>query len=234
MGLDVRFWTSISRLYPAQKLGLPPAEKRWGRYNSSFKAEEHTPESLLTEVARGYAFTAVLGGCQGLCCGAWCTRPEHREVPGHCGRPQGYRANRHFNSAQFIATDFDTADVRSTFDYLLNIPLIARHGTSLYTTLSHTPEHPKSRVVFITDAPFTDAAQYRRVKLAVMEQLPWGDASVHDPSRLFYGTHPGRDRPTATAASCRCLRWLSWLSDTVHSLKLSRNAASCPGYLPAG
>jgi hypothetical protein len=189
-GVALQFHTSISRLYPAQKLGLPPAEKRWARYNASFKPKEHTPESLLAEVASGYAFTAVLGGCQGLCCGVWCTRPEHREVPGHCGRPHLYRANRHFESAQFIATDFDTGDSHSTLDFLLSQPLIAEHSTFLYTTLSHTPEHPKARVVFITDGPFPNAAHYRRAKLALMDQLPWGDASVHDPSRLFYGSHP--------------------------------------------
>jgi hypothetical protein len=189
-GVALQFRTPISRLYPAQKLGLPPSEKRWARYNASFKSEMHTPESLLAEVASGYAFTAVLGGCQGLCCGVWCILPEHREVPGHCGRPHGYRANRHFESAQFIASDFDTGDAHSTLDYLLSQPLIAEHSTFLYTTLSHTPEHPKARAVFITDGPFSDAAHYRRAKRAVMAKLPWGDASVHDPARLFYGSHP--------------------------------------------
>jgi hypothetical protein len=73
---------------------------------------------------------------------------------------------------------------------LLGQPLIARHGSFLYTTLSHTCDHPKSRVVFITDAPIIDPDHYRRAKRAVMAQLPWGDASVHDPARLFYGSHP--------------------------------------------
>jgi hypothetical protein len=68
MGLDLQFRVSISRRWPAQKLSLPPAETRWARYNASFKAEEHVPDSLLREVAKGYAFTAVLGGCLGLCC----------------------------------------------------------------------------------------------------------------------------------------------------------------------
>jgi hypothetical protein len=58
--------------------------------------------------------------------------------------------------------------------------------------LSHAPEHPKARAVFITDEPFADATHYRRAKLALMERLPWGDVSVHDPARLFYGTHPER------------------------------------------
>jgi hypothetical protein len=126
----------------------------------------------------------------GQCCGTWCTAAEHASIPGHCGRPHGYRLNRHFESAQFIALDFDTCDQRSSFDYLLNQPLIAQHGTFLYTTLSHAPEQPRARAVFITDEPFTDASYYRRAKLALMERLPWGDASVHDPARVFYGSHP--------------------------------------------
>ena len=185
MGLDMRPKISINRRWRAEKLGLPPAERRWGKYNGSFIAEEHTPVSLLAQIAQGYSFTAVLGGCQGPCCGSWCTIPEHKEVPGHCGRPVGYRRNWHFESAQFIALDFDTGDERSGLEYLLRQPLIAKHGAFLYTTLSHTPDCPKCRVVFITDAPITDPDQYRRAKRAVMAQLPWGDSAVHDPARMF-------------------------------------------------
>ena len=188
MGLDLHI--TINRRWAAQKLGLPPDEKRWARYNGSFVAEEHTAFSLLEQVAKGYSFCAVLGGCQGQCCGAWCYSPEHKLMPGHCGRPHGYRRNRHFQSAQFIALDFDTGDQRSGFDHLLKQPLIAQHGSFLYTTLSHTSEHPKCRAVFVTEVPFTDPDYYRRAKRAVMAQLPWGDASVHDPARLFYGSHP--------------------------------------------
>ena len=188
-GLDMRPKVSINRTWPAEKLGLPPAERRWGKYNGSFIAEEHTPISLLDQITQGYSFTAVLGGCQGACCGAWCTKPDHK-VPDHCGRPNGYRRNQHFQSAQFIALDFDTGDERSTFSYLVDQPLVAQFGTFLYTTLSHTSEIPKARVVFITGTAFTQPDNYRRAKRAVMARLPWGDASVHDPSRMFYGSHP--------------------------------------------
>jgi hypothetical protein len=190
MESSVQFRISISRRWPGQKLGLPPVEKRWARYNASFRAEEHTPESLLREISKGYSFTAVLGGCHGLCCGTWCTNAQHMEITGHCGRPHGYRRNQHFQSAQFIPLDFDTGDKRSTFDHLLGQPLIALYGSFLYTTLSHTPDYPKARLVFITDAPIIDPDHYRRFKRAVMAQLPWGDASVHDPARLFYGSLP--------------------------------------------
>jgi hypothetical protein len=186
----VKFSISINRQFPGQKLGMPPEERRWARYNSSFRQEEHTPHSLLEEIKKGYSFTSTLGGCQGLHCGGWCTAEECKGIPGHCGRPTGHRLNRHFQSAHFIALDFDTADQRSTFDHLLGQPLIAQHGSFLYSTLSHSAEAPKARVAFITDAPFIDPDYYRRAKRAVMAQLPWGDASVNDPCRLFYGTHP--------------------------------------------
>jgi len=189
MRLDMQLMVSINRTWPAEKLGLPPAERRWGKYNGNFVAEEHTPISLLDQITQGYSFTAVLGGCQGICCGAWCTKLDHK-VPDHCGRPDGYRRNQHFQSAQFIALDFDTGDVRSSLEYLLEQSFIGHHGGFLYTTLSHTPDCPKCRVLFIIDAPITNSDQYRRAKRAVMAQLPWGDASVHDPARLFYGSHP--------------------------------------------
>ena len=124
---SVQLSISINRTWPAEKLGLPPVERRWGKYNDSFVAEEHTPISLLDQITQGYSFTAVLGGCQGPCCGSWCTDPEHKKLPGHCGRPGGYRSNQHFESAQFIALDFDTGDERSELEYLLRQPLIPSH-----------------------------------------------------------------------------------------------------------
>ena len=66
------------------------------------------------------------------------------------------------------------------------------YASFAHTTLSHTLATPKARVGLITDAPFTDADYYRRAKRAVIARLLWGDAAVHDHSRLFYGTHPER------------------------------------------
>jgi hypothetical protein len=123
-------------------------------------------------------------------CGEWCTAEECKEIPGHCGRPAGHRLNRHFQSAQYIPLDFDTGDERSTFDYLLADPCIVTYCSFIYTTLNHSEESPKCRAVFITDTPFTDPTCYRLAKRSFMARFPWGDASVNDPSRLFYGTHP--------------------------------------------
>ena len=167
---NLTFDIAVSTRWPGEKLGLPASEHRWARYNNSF--------------------ASVLGECLGQCCGAWCTNLDHKSIPGHCGRPRGYRCNRHFKSAQFIALDFDTGDERASIKCLNDRPLIAEYGNFLYTTLSHTPASPKARAVFIMDSAITDPDLYRRFKLAMMSQLPWGEASVHDPSRMFYGSHP--------------------------------------------
>jgi len=185
--VNPNFGVSINRYLPGQKLGL--GDRRWGRYNGSFQPETHSPESLLHEVELGHAFSAVQGICQLEHCGRRCC-PERKNDREHCGRPAGYRLNRHWVEAQHIGLDFDNGDSRSSLDYLLSVPFIAQHAAFAYTTLSHTPTCPKARVVFITDVAFTDADYYRRAKRAVMASLPWGDTAVHDPSRFFYGTNP--------------------------------------------
>ena len=187
---NLTFDVAVNTRWPGEKLGLPPSERRWARYNNNFETKGHNPASLLEQIRRGYSFAPILDGCSGTCCGAWCTKTDHKAISGHCGRPRGYRRNQHFRSAHFIALDFDTGDKRSSIKYLNQQPLIAKYGTFLYTTLSHTPVSPKARAVFIMDSAITNPDLYRRFKVALMSQLPWGDASVHDPSRMFYGSHP--------------------------------------------
>jgi hypothetical protein len=110
--------------------------------------------------------------------------------------------NRHFQSAQHIALDFDTGDERSIFQYLLDIPSISGYGAFLYTTLSHSDESPKCRVVFITDAPFTSPDNYRLAKRALMAKFPWSDASVNDPAGCSTGLTLSMGRLITWAASC--------------------------------
>ena len=144
---------SIGRYLPGQKLG--PGDSRWAKFNAAFRNETHTLESLIEEVSRGHAFCAELGGCQREHCGQWCC-PDKMNDPVHCGRPKGYRLNRHWEGAQHIGLDFDSCGVRTSLDYLLSVPLIAANAAFAYTTLSHTPESPRSRVAFISDTPFVD------------------------------------------------------------------------------
>jgi len=65
---------SINRTFPGIKLGLQGKDSRWGEFNGAFKAELHTPESLLEEIKHGYAFCAELltEKCHREHCGQWC------------------------------------------------------------------------------------------------------------------------------------------------------------------
>ena len=54
--IEEEFYVSVNRLWPAHKLGMPPSEKRWAKYNASFQAEAHTPASLLEQIALGYNY----------------------------------------------------------------------------------------------------------------------------------------------------------------------------------
>ncbi|MCI0780807.1 MAG: hypothetical protein J4N93_05890 [Chloroflexi bacterium] len=60
---DLTFDIAINTRWPGEKLGLPPSERRWARYNNSFVTEEHIPASHLEQIELGYSFTAVLDRC---------------------------------------------------------------------------------------------------------------------------------------------------------------------------
>ena len=163
------FEIAINRLYPGEKLA--DGDPRWGGYKGGFRLKTHSTESLLAEVRQGYAFCCVLGACD---------KPD-------CGRPDGYRVSRHFVSAQVISLEDDTEDERSSLDALEEDPFVLEHGAFLYTTISHTSEKPRARVVFILDEPITDPEIYRLYKAALMDKHGISDSSVMDEARLFYG-----------------------------------------------
>ena len=140
------FAVTINRRWPGDKLAVN--DRRFGAYNGSFHQECHTLQSLSAEVTEGHAFCVVLGGCDLDHCGQrWCCYPERKDESNHCGRPIGYRANRHFQSAQVVGLDADTGDARSTVDYFLQDSFFQQHGGLAYTTLSDTPEYRKCRAV---------------------------------------------------------------------------------------
>jgi hypothetical protein len=87
-----------------------------------------------------------------------------------------------------IPVDSDTEDQCSTLQYLQANPLISRYASFIYTTISHRPEKPRARGMFVLDKPITDPDYYRQAKRAVFAQLPWVDQSVNEPARLFYGS----------------------------------------------
>ena len=102
----------------------------------------------------------------------------------------GYRKTSHFSSAQTLELDFDQGDDTSSIPYLLTDPFIAEYAAFLYSTLSSTPQAPKSRVVFVLDRPYTDANSYRQARSVLLCKYPQSDQSIKDAARFLYGSDP--------------------------------------------
>lgn len=108
------------------------------------------------------------------------------------GRPfcpwmNGRRKQENFNQAQHIGVDLDTGDYRSSFDALVEHPLVIQYGAIIYETPSHKPMAPKSRVVFLLDEPITSVDGYRLALEAVYSLFDGADPACVDPSRFFFG-----------------------------------------------
>ena len=190
---NLRIEVSINRLFPGEKLGRQGKDRRWSGFNAAFKPEVHTAESLLAEILSGHSFCCALRrddcgldhcGVAKPCC------PDRHNAPTYCGRPLGYRKASHFLSAQTLELDFDQGDETSSISFLKADPFIAQNATFLYSTISSTPERPKSRVVFVMENLITDAAIYRKARTALLHRYPKSDQTIKDSARFLYGSHP--------------------------------------------
>ena len=159
MGLDVIFQVSINRMYPGEK--LPKGDPRWYRFTRSFHQESHTLDSITAEIRLGYSFAPVV--------------------------KDGHRKQENFISAQHLGLDSDTGDYRSSLESLRDDIFIASHAALLYETHSSTPNHPKARILFLLEHPYTDGLAYRTVQQALAWRYGFTDQSVAEQSRFFYG-----------------------------------------------
>lgn len=146
--------------------GKAPDGFNWAAYYKTFRRIVLTPRQLANLVQRGYATTPV-----------WHTA----------------RREENFISAQHMAFDFDTGDETSSLDYLMRDGTFAWLFASFgYTTPSHTPEAPRSRLVFVLEYPIYDPAEYRAayqaVALKIAQDGSYCDPACKDSLRLYYGS----------------------------------------------
>jgi hypothetical protein len=96
----------------------------------------------------------------------------------YCAQTTGYRDRYNFEASDIVSLDIDCG---LTIEEALQNPVVAAHGTLLYTTLSHRSDAHRFRLIFglprtITD-PNEQSAVMRALRLRVMTKADIGDAA---------------------------------------------------------
>lgn len=100
-----------------------------------------------------------------------------------------YRSTANFESIQHVCLDFDTEDDRSSIPALLADPFISKYASFIYTTMSHTPEKPRARAVFVLSHAILDYDLYRDCMSGLLSQYPDADQKCKDAVRWHLGSH---------------------------------------------
>lgn len=141
---------------------IPPQHKFWHTFNASFSNEQFEPEKIAGIIYNGHAITT-----------------QHKNK---------WRAKENYLCGQHIGLDFDNGDITSSIDHLKKDKFISKYASFLYTTMSHTDEHPRSRVIFFLDTPIMQPANYSLAATALLWLFGTADRQCKDAVRFFYGS----------------------------------------------
>lgn len=138
---------------------------RQAAFGDSFKPTAQTPEQLAAHILQGGAFTP---GCF----------------------KTNRRTKENFTSSQLLGLDFDNgvSVAQAAAD-----PFIQRYAFLIYPTPSSTPEHPKTRVLFVLSEPVCQGERWEAMQRGLIARFShWKpDPACKDSARLFFGS----DRP---------------------------------------
>lgn len=141
---------------------LTPGHPAWKKFNSGFDNLEVTNVELMTAIRRGQSITT------------W-----HKD---------NWRTSENFICGQHIGLDFDNGNKTSSMDYLIKDSFISKYASFLYNTTSHTPEEPRSRVIFLLDKPIHQAVNYTNAVKSILWLFDSADRQCKDAVRFFYGS----------------------------------------------
>ena len=169
---DHAFQVAINQKYRDK---VKPGDGRFWKFNMTFQTTRLTLPKLLAAIRQGYAWTAPH------------RRIRHRRPTRN--KPHyrtTYRVKANVIGSQLLALDSDTGDDRSHFDSLLADPFIGRYASLLHATASSTPASPRTRIVFLLEAPLRPDA-YEQALRALLHRYPFCDQSVNHAAAVFYG-----------------------------------------------
>lgn len=102
----------------------------------------------------------------------------------YCSQLDGKRNTNNFLRSNVVSVDIDEG---MTISEALENPFAKKHLSLLYTSASHSPTHPRFRLVFLLAKEITDPIEQNLLNRAVT-RLFTGDESAVDPCRIFYGS----------------------------------------------
>ena len=98
----------------------------------------------------------------------------------------GTRKTPNFIRSGFVAAD---VDVGMTLDEARDHPFVRHHAALVHTTVSHTADHNRFRVIFLLDEAVLSAQDWADAQLGLALKIK-SDTSVTDGARMFFGcTH---------------------------------------------
>lgn len=140
------------------KLPKDATPAEWARFNDAFRNVELTPGEIASCIRAGYA------------------------IAPQC---DGRRKRDNWRLAQHIGIDLDNGLI--AWDDLVHMPLVDQHASMVHTTASHTPEHPRYRVLFLLSEPMRDPDAYTYAVRCFLKAFGTADEHCKDPARLFFG-----------------------------------------------
>jgi hypothetical protein len=126
-------------------------------YAESFENIELTVDELIRHVAYGLAI---------------------------CAQVSGHRSAANFLCADLVCVDVDNGMAISE---ALDRPLVKAHALFIYTTVNHTPERHRFRIVFALATTITIAADLAAVARSLALRLN-GDPAATDATRISFGS----------------------------------------------
>ena len=150
--------------FPLNGKKLQPGDPRWSAFNASFQNREVEMNDVMDLVYAGKPITT-----------------QHKNQ---------WRVTANYLCGQHIGLDMDTEDSRSTLNQLSNDKFVQKYAAFIHTTISHTPEKPRARVIFLLDTPICQAKNYSLAAASVLWLFGTADRQCKDAVRFFYGS-PG-------------------------------------------
>jgi len=153
---------AVSQYICKQK--IPNNDPFWPRFNASFDNYSMGVSRIVEAIYQGHPITT-----------------QHANH---------WRDSKNYICGQHLGLDMDTEDERSTIDTLMKDFFIGRYASFIYSTISHTDEKPRSRVIFMLDTPIMQAKNYAMAASALLWLFGAADRQCKDAVRFYYGA-PG-------------------------------------------